>query len=104
VTACLACGHGKMAHRYDGSCKGDGLTLTACHCSGYMACRHDWYRDASLAGHPTNSFTCSSCGADKLRWVEARVATLEAAIKRLLDGNRESLEDNLDALRDALDE
>lgn len=33
----------------------------------------------------------------------ARIAELETAIKRLLDGNRAALDGNLDALRDALD-
>jgi hypothetical protein len=41
--------------------------------------------------------------ASELRERGDRVHTLETAIARLLDGSKEELDGNLDALRDALD-
>jgi hypothetical protein len=34
-------------------------------------CDHEWLRDTP------SGFTCGKCGADKLRWAEARIATLQ---------------------------
>ena len=47
-------------------------------CVDTVVCQHDWRRDSGLSVYPTNSFTCTKCGADKLRWAESRIAELEA--------------------------
>ena len=44
-------------------------------------CLHEWQRDRLKHTHEqVNAFTCAKCGADKLRWAEARIAVLEAEV------------------------
>lgn len=40
-------------------------------CVDTAVCQHDWRRDSDLSVYPTNSFTCTKCGADRLRLTEA---------------------------------
>lgn len=65
----------------------------------------DICRGAIPEGQPVDRHTalCAQVMSDQAYGLASRVELLETAIKRLLDGNRESLEANLDALRDALD-
>ena len=49
-------------------------------CVDAAVCQHDWRRDSGLSVYPANSFTCTKCGADKLRWAESRIAELEAEV------------------------